>query len=93
MGLAGRFRAGEVPVGCLRLGPETGLEDMPVGFGRVSQVPAVAVRGVSHESAEVGGAGVEDGEVLRVSLGSVPGVGCGGAIRGGCAGLDDECTE
>ncbi len=80
-------------MGGLRLGSEAGLEDVPVGFGRVLQVPAVAVRGVSREGSEVGCAGVEDGEVLRVSLGSVTGVGCGGVIGGGCSGLDDECTE
>ncbi|MFO7777054.1 MAG: hypothetical protein R6V28_01745 [Nitriliruptoraceae bacterium] len=77
----------------MRLEPEASLEDLPVGFGRVLQVPAVAVRRVSREGAEVGGACVEEGEVFRVALGSVPGVGFGGAIRGGCAGLDDECAE
>lgn len=80
-------------MGGLRLGSEAGFEDVPVGFGCVSQVPAVAVRGVSREGAEVGGACVGEGEVFRVALGSVPGVGFGAAIRGGCAGLDDECTE
>ena len=43
-----------------------------MGIGCVSQVSMVAVSGVTHESANVGSACVEHGEVFPVALGPVP---------------------